>query len=43
MALIMMATYFITFFAWLELENPPALAVMLHVHLDLLLQGMKFP
>ena len=43
MALIMMATYFYTFFAWLELENPPALAIMLHVHLDLLLQGMKFP
>jgi len=43
MALILMATYFYTFFAWLELDNPPALALMLRVHLDLLLQGMKSP
>lgn len=41
MALLVMAAYFYTFFAWLELDNPPALALMLHVHLDLLLQGMK--
>jgi TetR/AcrR family transcriptional regulator, cholesterol catabolism regulator len=41
MALILIGTYFYTFFAWLELENPPALALMLRVHLDLLLQGMK--
>lgn len=41
MALILLGTYFYTFFAWLELENPPALALMLRVHLDLLLQGMK--
>jgi hypothetical protein len=41
MALILMGTYFYTFFAWLELDNPPALALMLRVHLDLLLQGMK--
>ncbi len=42
MALILMATYFYTFFAWLELDHPPALAVMLRAHLDLLLQGMRF-
>ena len=41
MALILIGTYFYTFFAWLELDNPPALALMLRVHLDLLLQGMK--
>jgi len=43
MALLVIAAYFYTFFAWLELDNPPALALMLHVHLDLLLQGMKSP
>ena len=41
MALLVMAAYFYTFFAWLELDDPPALALMLRVHLDLLLQGMK--
>lgn len=41
MALILMATYFYSFFAWLELDHPPALAVMLRAHLDLLLQGMR--
>ena len=41
MALLVMAAYFYTFFAWLERENPPALAVLLHIQLDLLLQGMK--
>lgn len=41
MALLVMAAYFYTFFAWLELDTPPALALMLRVHLDLLLQGMK--
>jgi TetR/AcrR family transcriptional regulator, cholesterol catabolism regulator len=41
MALLVMSAYFYTFFAWLELDNPPALALMLHVHLDMLLQGMK--
>jgi AcrR family transcriptional regulator len=41
MALLVMAAYFYTFFAWLERENPPALALLLHVQLDLLLQGIK--
>jgi AcrR family transcriptional regulator len=41
MALLLMAAYFYTFFAWLERENPPAFAALLHVQLDLLLQGMK--
>lgn len=41
MALLLMAAYFYTFFAWLEQENPPALALLLHIQLDLLMQGMK--
>ena len=43
MALLLMAAYFYTFFAWLEPEDPPAFAVLLHVQLDLLLQGMQSP
>jgi len=41
MALLLMAAYFYTFFAWLEPENPPALTLLLHVQLELLLQGMQ--
>jgi AcrR family transcriptional regulator len=41
MALLLMAAYFYTFYAWLEPEDPPAFAVLLHIQLDLLLQGMK--
>lgn len=41
MALILLATYVYTVIAWRELDSPPALALMLHAHLDLLLQGMQ--
>jgi hypothetical protein len=41
MALLIMAAYFYTFFAWLEREYPQDLNLLLHIQLDLLLQGMK--
>ena len=41
LTLIVLSTYLYTFLAWLELDPPPPLTLLLQTHLNVLLEGMK--